>query len=48
MKLPLVEVCRYISFESFREALTSAHNYVSFLKADWLQAVSESCALEDL
>lgn len=48
MKPPLVEVCRYISFEGFREALTAAHNYVSFLKADWLQAVSESCALEDL
>lgn len=26
MKPPLVEVCRYISFEGFREALTAAHN----------------------
>jgi hypothetical protein len=48
MKPPLVDVCRYISFEGFREALTAAHNYISFLKPDWLQAVSESCALEDL
>ena len=48
MKPPLVDVCRYISFEGFREALTAAHDYVSFLKPAWLQTVSESCALEDL
>jgi len=48
MKPPLVEVCRYISFEGLREALTAAHDYVSFLKPAWLQTVSESCALEDL
>jgi hypothetical protein len=48
MKPPLVEVCRYISFEGFREALTAAHDYVSYLKPAWLQLVSESCALEDL
>jgi len=48
MKPPLVEVCRYISFEGFREALGTVHSYVPFLKPDWLQAVSESCALDDL
>jgi hypothetical protein len=48
MKPPLVDVCRYISFEGFREALTAAHDYVSYLKPAWLQTVSESCALEDL
>jgi hypothetical protein len=48
MKPPLVEVCRYISFEGFREVLTAAHDYVSFLKPAWLQTISESCALEDL
>jgi hypothetical protein len=48
MKPPLVEVCRYISFEGLREALTAAHNYVSFLKSDWLQDISESCAIEDI
>ena len=48
MKQRLVDVCRYISFEEFREKLAAAHDYVSFLKPDWLQAVSESCALEDL
>jgi hypothetical protein len=48
MKQPLVDVCRYISFEEFRERLAAVHDVVSFLKPDWLQAVSESCALEDL
>jgi hypothetical protein len=41
-------VCRYISFEEFREKLAAVHDYASFLKPDWLQAVSESSALEDL
>jgi hypothetical protein len=48
MKTPLVDVCRYISFGRLHEALTEAQNYISFLKFDWLQAVSESCAPEDL
>jgi hypothetical protein len=48
MKPPLVEVCRYISFEGFREALTNAQDYISFLKPTWLQEVSEECAPEDL
>jgi len=44
----LVDVCRYISFEALREALTAAQDYVSFLKFAWLQKVSESCAPEDI
>ena len=48
MNPPLVDVCRYISFEGLREALTAAQDYVSYLKPAWLQTVSESCALEDL
>jgi len=48
MKPPLVDVCRYISFEGLREALTAAQNYISYLKPDWLQTVSGSCALDDL
>jgi hypothetical protein len=48
MKTPLVEVCRYISFESLRKALASTQDVVSFLRPEWLQAVSESCAVEEL
>ena len=48
MNPPLVDVCRYISFEGLREALAAAQDFVSFLKPAWLQTISESCALEDL
>src|SRR5579875_337572 len=47
MKPPLVEVCRYISFEGLRESLTSVRDIVSYLKPDWLQKTSEACAPED-
>jgi hypothetical protein len=48
MTPPLVEVCRYISFEGLREALDAARSYVKYLKPDWLQTISESCAPDDL
>lgn len=44
MKPPLVDVCRYISFENLREQVEQARPYVRYLKADWLQTISESCA----
>lgn len=44
MTRPLVDVCRFISFETLRESLSSAHPYVKYLKSDWLQTISESCA----
>lgn len=47
MDPPLVEVCRYISFEGLREALAAAKDYVSFLKPAWLQTISESCAPDE-
>jgi hypothetical protein len=47
MKPPLVEVCRYISFEVLREALQAASPYVRYLKQDWLQTISDSCARDD-
>jgi predicted RNA-binding protein len=47
MKPPLVDVCRYISFEGLRDALTEAKEYVSHLKPTWLQTISESCAPDE-
>lgn len=44
MKQPLVEVCRYISFEGLREALAASKAFVKYLKPDYLQEISESCA----
>src|SRR5258707_14411058 len=48
MSQPLAEVCRYIPFEGLREALKTVQDFITFLKPDWLQSVSESCALEDV
>lgn len=48
MSQPLAEVCRYVSFEGLRLALKEAQGYISYLKFDWLQTVSESCVLEEL
>lgn len=47
LKPPLVEVCRYIAFEELRSALDELGDHVRYLRPEWLQAVSESCALED-
>jgi hypothetical protein len=44
---PVVDVCRYISFEGLREALEAAKDYISFMKPEWLQTVSESCAPDE-
>lgn len=48
MNQPLADVCRYISFEGLRLALKEAQDYISYLKFDWLQKVSEDCALDDV
>lgn len=43
---PLVDICRYISFERLKEALDSIGDNARFLRFDWLQNVSESCEVE--
>ncbi len=48
MNPPLVEVCRYISFEVLRENLHRAQAFVRYLKHDWLQIISESCAYDEV
>jgi hypothetical protein len=47
MDPPLVEVCRYISFEGLRDALVQVEGLVRYLKADWLQTISESCTRDE-
>ena len=47
MNPPLVDVCRYISFEGLRDALAEAEEYVSHLKPTGLQTISESCAPDE-
>lgn len=47
MTRPLADVCRFISFEMLRESLSLAQPYIKYIKADWLQTISESCTPED-
>jgi hypothetical protein len=44
---PLSEICRYISFSSLRERIEEASAYLRFLKAEFLEELSESCELEE-
>jgi hypothetical protein len=48
MSQPLVDVCRYISFETLRDSIEQARPYVRYLKSDWLQTISESCAPDEI
>ena len=48
MTRPLADVCRFISFDMLRESLSLAQPYVKYLKADWLQTISESCTPEEV
>lgn len=43
---PLVDVCRYISFESLSAKMTEVSSFVRYLKPDFLQEISESCEVE--
>jgi hypothetical protein len=43
---PLVEVCRYISFESLSAKMAEVSSFVRYLKPDFLQGISESCEVE--
>jgi hypothetical protein len=43
---PLVDVCRYISFESLSSKLSEVASFVHYLKPAFLQEISESCEVE--
>jgi len=44
---PMSDMCRFISFEELRKQLAAAEKLVQFLKPEFLDAFSESCAIED-
>jgi predicted RNA-binding protein len=44
---PLVDVCRYIAFSTLREYLGQIGGFLRYLKPEFLDELSESCALED-
>jgi predicted RNA-binding protein len=45
---PMSEVCRFISFASLRERLKQAEPFIRYLKADFLEELSESCEVEEV
>ncbi len=44
---PLVEMCRYVSFENLRKKVEEVGSVVKYLKPEFLDDVAESCDLED-
>lgn len=44
---PLVDVCRYIAFETLKERLAKAGDFIKYLKPEFLEELSEECALEE-
>lgn len=44
---PLVDVCRYIAFETLKKRLASAGDFIKYLKPEFLEELSEDCAPEE-
>jgi hypothetical protein len=44
---PMSEVCRFISFSSLRDRLKQAEPFIRYMKADFLEELSESCEIEE-
>ena len=44
---PMSEVCRFISFTSLRDRLKQAEPFIRYMKADFLEELSESCEIEE-
>jgi len=47
LSTPLVDVCRYIAFESLERELARVAPFARYLKPDVLQEMSESCEIEE-
>ena len=48
MEPSLSEVCRFISFSELRRKIQEIAAYTRFLKPEFLEEISESCAIEEL
>jgi len=44
---PMSEVCRFISFTTLRDRLRQAEPFIRYMKADFLEELSESCEIEE-
>ena len=47
MKTPLVQVCRFISFDALRDHIKTAGQWSRYMKPDVLQEISEACEVVD-
>jgi hypothetical protein len=45
---PMSQTCRFISFEELRRQIDLAKHLLQFLKAEFVEALSESCEPEDV
>jgi len=48
LSTPLVDVCRYIAFESLERELDRVAPFARYLKPDVLQEISDSCESEEI
>lgn len=44
---PLVDVCRYISFDTLRQQLQRVEEFVRYLKPDFIEGLSEGCEIDE-
>lgn len=44
---PLADVCRYIAFGTLKERLEAAGPFIKYLRPEFLEELSEECALEE-
>lgn len=44
---PLVDMCRYIAFETLTEKLSAVGDFIKYLKPEFLEELSEECAPEE-
>ena len=45
---PLVDVCRYISFTTFKQRLQETADFVQYLKPEFFEEFSEVCEVEEM
>ena len=45
---PLSEVCRFISFTTLKERIAKVSDILRYLKPEFLEEISESCAIEEV
>ncbi len=45
---PLSEICRFISFSALKDQIKTVGHMIRFIKPEFLEEISESCAIEEI